>query len=44
LHKVIWDLQAAGGNGTLVSLGDYVARIKVGDRELTKKLRVEGGQ
>jgi photosystem II stability/assembly factor-like uncharacterized protein len=44
LHRIVWDLHAAGGAsraGPLVAPGDYAARLEVGDQTFVKKVRVE---
>jgi photosystem II stability/assembly factor-like uncharacterized protein len=43
LHRVQWDLTGKGflAKGESVPAGEYVARIKVGDRVLSRKVRVE---
>jgi photosystem II stability/assembly factor-like uncharacterized protein len=41
LHKVVWNLRAADGRDELVAPGDYAARLQIGERKLTKPIRVE---
>ncbi len=46
LHRIVWPLRAAGAMrvGAMVPAGEYVAKLRVGDRELTKKFRVEADE
>jgi hypothetical protein len=41
LQRVVWNLRPAGEEAKLVAPGEYVATLKVRDRALTRKVRVE---
>ncbi len=41
LHRTVWNLQPDGQPGVLAAPGDYQVRLQVGDRVLTRPLRVE---
>jgi hypothetical protein len=40
IQQVVWNLERTGGT-ELVAPGDYTARLQIGDRTLTKTVRVE---
>jgi hypothetical protein len=40
LQQVVWNLERTGGT-ELVAPGEYTARLQIGDRTLTKTVRVE---
>jgi flagellar hook assembly protein FlgD len=41
LHRVVWNLRAADGRDEPVPPGEYAARLQIGERKLTKPIRVE---
>lgn len=43
LHRVIWNLRAGSPEkpGPAAPTGDYAVRLKIGDKELTQKVRVD---
>ncbi len=44
LQAVTWNLRRQGDKATLVPAGEYGVRLHVGERDLAKKVRVEGGK